>query len=181
MDPLPIVKPQPQHSHLISNDRSIIEMQMTYPDLAFRGRPLHQEKTHHANSSKAFNTTSNINYSDDSKAAHLPMANYIKGIIPAASDNFSKTAEVFGDDDSYCNDSCGVQAAADIDGGRADDELCHPPSFSLHITLRAGSTTGNGFKSRESQLIAEPPACMQQQATAGNTLLYPTADNVASM
>lgn len=154
---------------------------MTYPDLAFRGRPLLPDKPHRANNSrscrKAVHTASTNNYSDDSKAADLPRASCIKDIKLATTSICSKTddskaAEVFGDDGrgSRCNDRNTGRTAADTDGSRVGEDLSHPQAVSLHITLRAGSTTGQRLKPGEPQPKAEPPVCTQQQTTAGNTL-----------
>lgn len=146
---------------------------MTYPDLAFRGRPLLPDKPHRANNSrsyrKAVHTASTNNYSDDSKAADLPRANCIKDIKPATTSICSKTddskaAEMFGDDGrgSRCNDR-------NTDGSRVGEDLSHPQAVSLHITLRAGPTTAQRLKPGEPQPKAEPPVCTQQQTPAGNT------------
>lgn len=190
------VKPQskPQHCPFISVDQSIMEMQMTYPDLAFRGRPLLPDKPHRANSSrsnsKAVHIVSSSNYIDGSEAADLTKRACITGTKTAATtirskNDGSKADEVFGDDgrSSDCNDRNSGETTdrptaqgdpisisfSNSDGGRVDDELSGPQAISLHITLRAGSTAEQSLKQVEPQPTAEPPAWTQQQTAAGNT------------
>lgn len=43
--------PRPEAQRLNSEDQSIVQMQMTYPDLVFRGRPLRRDRTHSGTSS----------------------------------------------------------------------------------------------------------------------------------
>ncbi|XP_074501571.1 uncharacterized protein LOC141773611 isoform X2 [Sebastes fasciatus] len=49
-------RPKPRAHHPIGVDQSIMEMQMTYPDLAFRGRPLVRDKPHRKSSRKSSST-----------------------------------------------------------------------------------------------------------------------------
>lgn len=139
-------QPKPRRCHFINVDQSIVEMQRIYPDLAFRGRPLLSDKPHTANSSRPVQTASTDNHSDDSKATYLLRGNSNKDMKPAATSICSKT-----------------------DDSKAAEELGHSQAASLHITLRAGSTTGQRLKPGEPQPTAEPPACTQQQTAAGNT------------
>ncbi|XP_038593163.1 spermatogenesis-associated protein 2 [Micropterus salmoides] len=178
-------QPKPRHCHRASVDQSIMEMQLTYPDLAFRGRPLLTDKPRRANSSrssssKSVHTASTTNYSDDMKAADLPTRDCIKGTKATATsirsrNDGSKAEEVFGDDgrSSGCNkrNSGGTAISCSFsnsDGSSADDELSGPQAISLHIVLRAGSTAEQGQKPAESQPTAEPPSWIQQQTAAGD-------------
>ncbi|KAL7383222.1 hypothetical protein ABVT39_006858 [Epinephelus coioides] len=176
-------QPKPRRCHLSSVDQSIMEMQMIYPDLAIRGRPLLPDKPRRANSSRSssskdVHTTSAHNYSDDNTAADLCKRNSVKGTKAAASAIQSKTGEVLGDNgrDSGCNDRNSGGATApgdaisssisDTDGGRVDDELSGPQAISLHITLRAGSKAEQNVAPGEPQPIAEPPVRTHQQTVA---------------
>ncbi|KAI3362913.1 hypothetical protein L3Q82_011509 [Scortum barcoo] len=184
LDTRAAVKPQskPQHCHPVNVDQSIMEMKMTYPDLAFRGRPLVLDKPPRANSgSSSYKTgyiTSTSNYTDDRKAADPPKRTCIKGTkifdtTIHSKKNGGKTDEVFGDDGrgSDCNDrdSGGTTTPGEAisssfsNSGRkkVDDELSGPQAISLHITLRAGSTAEQSHKP------VEPPVWMQQQTAAG--------------
>lgn len=180
-------QPKPRRRHLISLDQSIMEMQETYPDLAFRGRPLLRDKPHQTNC-KAVHTDSTNNYSNN-QAAELPKRDCIKVTKAAAttilSRNYgSKAGEVSGDDgrSGGCNDrnSGGTTAPGEAvsssfsnaDGSRVHDELSPPQAISLHITLRAGSTAEQSLKPGEPQPTAEPPAWTQQQTVAGNTVAH---------
>ncbi|XP_076599169.1 uncharacterized protein LOC143328112 [Chaetodon auriga] len=175
-------QPKPPRCHLISEDQSIMEMQMTYPDLAFRGRPLLPDKPHRANtnrsSSKAVHTASSNNYSDDNKAAELPRRGCIKDTEAAATtvcrkNHGSTTAEVF-DDSGRSSSSNDRNTPGDTissrfsntDGSRVDDELSHPQAISLHITLKDGSMAEQRLKPGEPQPTVDPPTWTQQQTTA---------------
>ncbi|XP_075932743.1 uncharacterized protein LOC142932645 [Anarhichas minor] len=177
------VKPQPKSRccHLIGVDQSIMEMQRTYPDLAFRGRPLLPDKHQRANSSsKDVHTISTNDNSGDSKAAEVPKIECIKGTKVSATtirskNDGSKADEVFGDDcrGSGCNDmNSGEPAAGDTDsshntdGSRDDGELRGPQAMSLHIPLRAAAKAEQSLKHGEAQPTAEPPAWTQQQTVA---------------
>ncbi|XP_044068954.1 uncharacterized protein si:ch211-189a15.5 isoform X2 [Siniperca chuatsi] len=185
-------QPKPRRCHPVSVDQSIMEMQMTYPDLAFRGRPLLPDKPLPANSSrsssKADHTASTNNYRDDSKAADLPRRDCIKGPKAAATtirskneNGGSKADEVFGDDS---RNRGGTTAPGDTisssfssrGGSRVDAELSGPQAISLHITLRAESTAEQSLKPGESQPTAEPPS-WTHQPTAADTLQDKRASN----
>ena len=172
----PLLKPR--RCHLNTVDRSIMEMQMTYPDLAIRGRPLLSDKPHRANStrgsSKAVHTASTSDSSDDSKAAELYRRDIIKDNKAAAtttcSKNYgSKAAEMFGEDGRSSGQTSIPGDAISRSFSNTDDEPGHPQAVSLHITLRAGSTAEKRLKPGDTQTTAEPPARKQQQTTAGNT------------
>lgn len=152
---------------------------MTYPDLAFRGRPLLVDKPPRANNSrrcsKAVNTASTCNCSDESKTADLHTSDCIKVIKPAtlnicSKTDDSKTAEVSDDDGRGSNNRNAGQPISDTDGRRVVEDLTSPQAISMHITLRAGSTAGQKMKPAEHLPKAEPPVCTQQETTAGNTL-----------
>ncbi|XP_029305234.1 uncharacterized protein LOC115019783 [Cottoperca gobio] len=185
------VKPQPKpgRCHLNSVDQSIIEMEKSYPDLAFRGRLLLPHKPQRANSSKSSSKDVHLpsinDYSDVSKAAELPKKDCIKGTRVNATtvhskDDGIKADEVLGDDGRGigCNDrnSGGTTAPGDTmssssststntsttDGSRVHDELSEPQAVSLHIILRAGSKAEQSLKPGEPHPTAEPPARTQQ-------------------
>lgn len=163
-----------------------MEMQMTYPDLAFRGRPLLPDKPHSANTSrrnsKAAQSTS-TNYSGDSKAPKLYRRYHIEDTKAAATlihtKNYgSKSAEVFGDDCGNKGCNCrnegqtttqGDTISTDIsntDGSGDDNDHSHSKGTSLHITLKAGSTA---YQTEEHHSKAEPSTLSHQQTIAGNT------------
>lgn len=159
-------QPKPRRSHLISADQSIMEMQRTYPDLAFRGRPLVPDKPHQPNSSR--NSSKDVQTAgDDSKGAELHKRDSVKGTRAAAltvcsKNSGSKADEAFGDNTRSCNDRNsggttlpGNTTSSSTDGGGVN-ELSGPQAISLHITLRTQPT-------------AEPLGWTQHQATAGNT------------
>ncbi|XP_073338181.1 uncharacterized protein [Pagrus major] len=184
----PLLKPRP--CHLISVDHSIMEMQMTYPDLAIRGRPLLPDKPHRANSTrgsnKAVHTASTSNSSDDSKAAELHRKDSIKDTKAAAtttcSKNFgSRAAEVFGEDGRSSGQTSVPGDAISSNFSNIDDEPSHPQAVSLHITLRAGSTAEKRLKPGETQPTAEPPARKQKQTTADPQNKRPASPGPPSM
>ncbi|XP_062286187.1 uncharacterized protein si:ch211-189a15.5 [Scomber scombrus] len=188
-DTRPAVNSQPKSRscHLSSVDQSIMEMQMTYDDLAIRGRPVLQDKPHRANShkssSKSVHAASTNNNSSDSKAVPPPDRDCIKSTKPAATTlsskpDGSKVCEMIGKNSrsSGCNDGSGggggistpanntSSSFKNSDGSRVDDEDRSPQDITLHITLRAGSNAEQSLKPGESQPTAEPPAWTQQQA-----------------
>ncbi|XP_068573593.1 sodium/potassium/calcium exchanger 1 [Cebidichthys violaceus] len=176
LDIRPAVKPQPKprSCRLSGIDQSIMEMQMTYPDLAFRGRPLLPDKPQRANgSSKDVHTVSANDNSGDGEAAEVPKIESIKGTKVSATtirskNDGGKADEVFGDDrrGSGCSDRNSGGSAAAGDGSRDDGELRGPQAISLHITLRAASTAEQSLKHGEARPTAEPPAWTQQQTVA---------------
>lgn len=130
-----------------------MEMQRTYPDLAFRGRRLVPDKPHLANSSRSSSGkaghTVGRTYSDNSKDAELPKreGRAAAGELPVDSGT---------GDGGTDRDSAGMSTT-----NADDDEVSGPlgiPHHSLHITLRAVSQAERDLKHRESQ-----------QAAAGNT------------
>ncbi|XP_022056032.1 uncharacterized protein si:ch211-189a15.5 [Acanthochromis polyacanthus] len=167
--------PKLQCCHLNSVDQSIMEMQKTYPDLAFRGRPLLTEEPQKAPNSKAVH------------AAELPKKHCIKGPKAAAKtiigrNDGSKADEVLGDsgDSSGCNDknSGGTTAPGDAvsnsnssTDGRVDNELGRPQAVSLKITLRTGPRAEQSPKPKPT---VEPSVCTQQQADGQHKRLATT-------
>lgn len=164
-------QPKPRSSNVMSVDQSIMEMQRTYPDLVFRGRPLVPDKPHQANSSKGVHTAV-----DDSKGAELAKRDSVTGTRAAALTVCSKADNMFGENSQICNDDFittgsviqGIAISSSTDGSGAD-ELSGPQAISLHITLRTGSKAEKSPKPREPQPTAEPPGRRQQQTAAGNT------------
>ncbi|XP_034755151.1 uncharacterized protein LOC117960938 [Etheostoma cragini] len=178
-------QPKPRHCHFISVDQSIMEMQMTYPDLVFRGRPVQMDEPQRANSSKSSSKDAHTNYSDDSKATDLAERDCIKDTKVAAAKTIcskndgSKADEVFGDDGkgSGCIDrnSGGTTSPGDTisssslsktDGSRVACELSGPQEMSLHIPPRAGSKAEQSLKLGEPQPTDKPSAWTQQQTVA---------------
>ncbi|XP_071337729.1 uncharacterized protein [Trachinotus anak] len=191
-------QPKPRHCHLSSADQSIMEMQRTYPDLAFRGRPLVPDKPHQANSCRSSSKAVSHNYSNDCKAAELPRRDCIKGTKAAltaicSKHDGSKADEVLGDNDrsSGYNDrnsggtstpgNTSSSSFSNTDGSRADDEFSCPQAISLHITLRAGAKAEHGLKPGESQPTAGPPAWVQQETGAGIQNKSPTQPEPSSL
>uniref|UniRef100_A0A3P8RV72 Spermatogenesis-associated protein 2 PUB-like domain-containing protein n=1 Tax=Amphiprion percula TaxID=161767 RepID=A0A3P8RV72_AMPPE len=171
--------PKLQCCHLISVDQSIMEMQKTYPDLAFRGRPLLTEEPHRAQNSVS-----------SSKAVHtaeLPKKHCIKGPKAAAKtiisrNDGSKADQVLGDSgkSSGCNDKNSGETTARADtisssdsstDGRVDNELGGPQAVSLQITLRTGPRAEQSLKPKPT---AEPSVCTQQQADGQHKRLATT-------
>ncbi|KAM6997221.1 uncharacterized protein LKV04_005948 [Tautogolabrus adspersus] len=186
------VKPQPnpRRCHINSHDQSIMEMQMNYPDLSFRGRPLLSDKPHRANSSrssgKVVHTVSNNKTTDDSKAADLSKRDSVKGTKSTATtvckENHGTSADdVFVENvkRSDCNSRSQSQTAApgdnitssscNTDGGRANDKHSHLQAISPHITMRAGSTAEQSLKPGESQTAEEALPWTQQTPTVQQT------------
>lgn len=129
---------RPAHDHINSVDQSVMELQKTYPDLAFRGRPLLQDQPH-----KSHLVTDDIG---DGTAAfsktHLTKEN--KAFSPVV---FSG--------DNRCNDqnTAGVTAPSDtsknLDESRPDaNHLSGPQAISLHITLRTGAKAKSNIRIR---------------------------------
>uniref|UniRef100_UPI003AAA6775 uncharacterized protein n=1 Tax=Centroberyx gerrardi TaxID=166262 RepID=UPI003AAA6775 len=195
----PAVKPQPKprRCHILTEDTSILEMQTNYPDLAIRGRPLLQDKTQRASSSRnsisAHSVTTN-NDATDSKAGSLANSDYSKSTKAATAavgskSDRSKAGDIFGGEgrsssssnsssSSVCSDSKSISgtttrgssthsSSSSSDGSRADDDLSGPQAISMHITLRAGTRPDQTPKPGEPQPTAEPPARTDRQAAAG--------------
>lgn len=168
--------PKPRRSHHFSVDQSIMEMQMTYPDLAIRGRPLLQDKPQQAHSSRSSRRAAHTAGEDRTDRSRDSRAS-------AAAAVRSQTDDVFVDDGRSCgcNDgsSGGSGALGDGDGGRGEDELSHPQAASLHITLRAGATAEQRLKPGEP--TAEAPAWTQQQDTTDQRPAKPRLSSLSSM
>ncbi|XP_069030750.1 uncharacterized protein [Embiotoca jacksoni] len=127
--------PKPQRSHLFTVDQSIMEMQQTYPDLAFRGRPLLTDKPRRAHSGS-------------------------KAICP---DRDSGRRSRAADSDATCVDSEGGLVADGTGGTEPPGDELSGPQWSLHITLRAGPQTEQSLKPGETQTTTESPAWSLQQ------------------
>ncbi|XP_076019952.1 uncharacterized protein LOC143011119 [Genypterus blacodes] len=148
------VKPRPLHRRrdFIPEDKSIMEMQLTYPDLAIKGRPLLRH-----------NRAAFITALKDGTAG--PLSNSSNSSNAA---DIGKPGEVFrGDccdgtshhgDDSNCS-------VGSSDGGRPEGELSGPKVMSLHLTLRAGTNPEPSTRPGESQ-PTEPPTWTERKAAS---------------
>ncbi|CAJ1066539.1 uncharacterized protein LOC117811213 isoform X1 [Xyrichtys novacula] len=173
-------QPKPLSCKINSEDQSIMEMQMTYPDLAFRGRPLLPDKPHRAISSRSSGKavhTASINIPNNSNAADLPRGDLGSKASASTIYNHSNVHRAHSDGVrcSDCNDrNCGAPAGpATVSSGlcktevdRADDK--HGHSQALNHTTRAGSPAEQSSKPGQHQSRAEPPASAQQQTAADN-------------
>ncbi|KAL6101421.1 uncharacterized protein ACO6RY_16672 [Pungitius sinensis] len=144
------VEPQaePRGCPLVGVDQSIMEMQMTYPDLAFRGRPLLPDKPKRTNRTRRdVPTTSTSDPNGDSNGPEVPKIEHIKGThTTARSKDHSGADEV--DDDQCRGSGCNI---CNSDGSREDGRL-----RALPITLRAASEAEQTLKHGEP--TAETPA-----------------------
>jgi len=183
LDSMLAVKPQPKprRCHHTGVDQSIMEMQMIYPDLAFRGRPLRPGKPQRANgSSKDVHAPNTNDNSGDGKAAEVPKV----AAATRRSRNDGSKADDVGDDcrGSGCSDRNrgGGPAAGDAisghvgttDGSAGDGGLRGPQALSLHITLRAASIAEQSLKPGEAPPTAAPPAHAQQPTIAGTSFTH---------
>ncbi|XP_041645699.1 uncharacterized protein LOC121511172 isoform X2 [Cheilinus undulatus] len=158
-------QPKPRHYRIKNEDQSIMEMQMNYPDLVFRGRPLLADKPHRANSRSSVKAahTSNIT-TDESKAADLPRRDSVKSPRAAAQ---TESYDEWRVDDVFVHDvkhsgytgrnrgqtadsGVSVSRLSNSDGGKADNEHLH------------GSTAEQSLNPGES--AAEAPTWTQQAA-----------------
>ncbi|XP_041866077.1 spermatogenesis-associated protein 2 [Melanotaenia boesemani] len=156
---------KPRQPHHISVDKSIMEMQKTYPDLAIRGRPLVPDQPHKAAAAMACSKV----LSD----AELPGKNCVRQSKAPANlcrDEDTEADEVF----AGCNDRSSGRTAAlcpcssDSDGGGVDEELSGPQAISLHMTLRATTEAELGLKSGKPQSRSGPASETQQQSDRRN-------------
>lgn len=146
---------------------------MTYPDLAFRGRPLLPDKPHLANTSrrnsKAAQSASTNNDSGDSKAPKLYRRNCITDTKAAATlihtkDYGSKSAEVFGDDCGNKGCNCRNEGQTTTQGDDiSNNDHSHSRGTCLYITLKAGSAAN---QTEEHHSKAEPSTLSHQQTIA---------------
>ncbi|XP_072247640.1 uncharacterized protein [Leuresthes tenuis] len=164
-------QPKPQGNHLVSVDQSIMEMQRTYPDLAFRGRPLLPDQPH-----KARNNISNNRVLCNAELNERDCIKKSKSATPTnLSEGESRKAEKLCGDNGRtisCNDKNVDVISTPIDsinssfegshGRRVDDELSGPQAISLHITLRAGTKAEMSLKPGKPQSTTEPLAETQQ-------------------
>nr|XP_040033974.1 spermatogenesis-associated protein 2-like [Gasterosteus aculeatus aculeatus] len=106
-------QPEPPGCPLVGVDESIMEMQKTYPDLAFRGRPLLPDKPQRTNSSRRDvpTTTSTNDPSGDSKGSER-----IKGTHSSTRSQDDSRAD---DDDACRGRGCTIRNS---DGSREDGE-----------------------------------------------------------
>lgn len=183
-------QPRPRRHHLVNEDKSIMEMQMTYPDLAIRGRPLLQHNTHQASSSRSSNNAAYIDKdTDDIKAGNLSNNTKSSKAANRGKSDHRKPGEVLGEDgrnsSSACSRGAGCNESASdgtsnhgdnsnannasissSDGGRAVDERRGPQAISLHITLRAGTKSEPCVRPGDAQ-PTESPTWTERQAAAG--------------
>nr|XP_043900956.1 spermatogenesis-associated protein 2 isoform X3 [Solea senegalensis] len=144
-------QPKPRRSHLISADQSIMEMQRTYPDLAFRGRPLVPDKPQkiknvRSGGGRGVHAAGNIN-SEDIKVSEL-----LKRTSKAAPTTVSsKEGRSNADENDAGSDGCHGNSSSYSDSG----EVSGPQAMSLHITLRAGDKTQESLTRAESLRPAE--------------------------
>ncbi|XP_060943596.1 spermatogenesis-associated protein 2 [Limanda limanda] len=127
-------------------DQFIMEMQRTYPDLAFRGRPLVPDKPHRAKrirgSSKDSDTASG-HYSDNNKASEIPKRQGIKDIratskMICSKIDGSKADNMLGDEGRSSGFNDHRSSCRDTDGNRVDVELSGPQAISLQMGLKPG-------------------------------------------
>ncbi|CAB1450241.1 unnamed protein product [Pleuronectes platessa] len=135
-------------------DQFIMEMQRTYPDLAFRGRPLVPDKPHRAKRIRSISKdihTDSGHCSDNSKASEIPKRHGIKDIkatskIICSKIDGSKADKMLGDEgrSSGFNDNTPGyttrRICRDTDGNRVDVELSGPQAISLQMGLKPGLT-----------------------------------------
>jgi len=164
-------QPKPQGNHLVSVDQSIMEMQRTYPDLAFRGRPLLPDQPH-----KARNNIGNSKVVCNTELNERDRIKKSKNATPTnlSEGESSKAEKLCGDNGRTisCNDKNIDVISSPIDtisssfdgshGRRVDDEFSGPQAISLHITLRAGTKAEMSLKPGKPQSTAEPLAETQQ-------------------
>uniref|UniRef100_A0A3Q2QJQ6 Uncharacterized LOC105916049 n=1 Tax=Fundulus heteroclitus TaxID=8078 RepID=A0A3Q2QJQ6_FUNHE len=154
-----IPQPKQRRCHLNSVDHSVIELQMTYPDLAFRGRPLLPDQPHKAQ------PTMTSTAADGSSA--LSETNVTREATAAS-------PRAFGGDDG-CNDRIGVGVTGpsdtsklsfrDSDESRVDDDpLSGPPAISLVITPRAGPREASMKRGRAHPIAASSDETQQKSS-----------------
>ncbi|XP_060896540.1 uncharacterized protein si:ch211-189a15.5 [Labrus mixtus] len=171
-------QPKPRRCHINSHDQSIMEMQMNYPDLAFRGRPLLSDKPHRANSSrsssKVVHTVSSNNTPDDGKAANLSKRDSVKGTKSAAT-TIRKETHGTGADDVFvenvkrsdCNNRSQSQTAAP--GDDITSSSCNTDGGS-----RAGATAEQSLKPGEPQAAEDALPLTQQTPTDSQNQKLPS-------
>ncbi|XP_024117146.1 uncharacterized protein LOC112138748 isoform X2 [Oryzias melastigma] len=141
------LKPQQKFPrYCLGADQSIMEMQRTYPDLAFRGRPLHQEQLH-------------------KKSLCLSERSEGDAAVVLSREDVGET-----DKDMNSGEICigGATLPPDSTGSngneeRVDEAISDTPAISLHITLRAGQPTNTGSRLDRPCFSAELPARVQQR------------------
>ena len=148
-----------------------MEMQRTYPDLAFRGRPLLPDQPH-----KARNNIGNSKVVCNTELNERDRIKKSKNATPTnlSEGESSKAEKLCGDNGRTisCNDKNIDVISSPIDtisssfdgshGRRVDDEFSGPQAISLHITLRAGTKAEMSLKPGKPQSTAEPLAETQQ-------------------
>lgn len=159
------LKPQPKprryHLNLNNDDQSVMELQETYSDLSFRGRPLVSEqlpRAHGAASSRKV------------PVAALSKTDSIKGSRAAAPtllsrDDFSKpvntTSRTSGSTDEHNERTTAPSNTSPSDENRVH-ELSGPQAISLYITQRTGPKEP-GQKQEKTPSTEEFPARTQPQ------------------
>ncbi|XP_029962568.1 spermatogenesis-associated protein 2-like [Salarias fasciatus] len=108
-------RPKPRRTRLVHEDQSLMEMQETYPDLAFRGRKVVLERPPRGHGSTRSSRSSRSG----------------RNTKPAAPADGGAAGGAGG---------AGGPGGAGGAGGAAPEELSGPQAISLHITLRAGLT-----------------------------------------
>ncbi|XP_068184405.1 spermatogenesis-associated protein 2 isoform X2 [Antennarius striatus] len=133
-------QPKPRRYHLASTDQSIIEMQMTYSDLTFRGRPLLPDKPHRRSSSSRGSVVRSTDGRDDTKAAEPPkndLTKDVKAATPAVNGMNEGEAGVSHDGDNVST------SFSTGDGDAVDGEVGNLQAVALRLTLRSESTAGS--------------------------------------
>lgn len=125
--------PKPRRRPPVTPDQSIMEMQRTYPDLAFRGRRLVSDTPNQASVSRSASSiaayTGSEDNKDENKVSELSKSKSFSGLraLPTTEGGKHEGSKVEG------------AAAADYSRiGSHDDANAMTPT--LHITLRAGVT-----------------------------------------
>nr|XP_019959094.1 PREDICTED: uncharacterized protein LOC109639855 [Paralichthys olivaceus] len=168
--PRPPVRPRgmPRHQRLINADRSILEMQRTYPDLAFRGRLLVPDKPQPAKRSRSSNKvihTASGHGSDSSKVPEIPKRDGIKDISTTSTIISSKNDE--GKADNMLSDDGRSNGCDDNPPGNTTCSSCRDTDgnrdISLHVTLRPVITGEQDLKPGESSPTVDPSAAGTQK------------------
>ncbi|MEQ2226812.1 hypothetical protein ILYODFUR_031186 [Ilyodon furcidens] len=154
-----VPQPEPRHYRINSVDQSVMELQRTYPDLAFRGRPLLPDQPQKAHPTTTGSVADGANLIKESKAA---------------------SPTVLSGDDG-CNDrnNVGVAVPSDTAGlsfknsdeTRVDDDhLSGPQAISLHITLRTAPKAESSMKRGKLHPTTESSDDTQQKSSSENVM-----------
>ncbi|MEQ2173214.1 hypothetical protein GOODEAATRI_029654 [Goodea atripinnis] len=159
-----VPQPEPRHYRINSVDQSVMELQRTYPDLAFRGRPLlpdQPQKAHPATTGSVADGTSVLSKTNLIKESKAASPTVLSG-------------------DDGCNDrnNVGVAVPSDTAGlsfknsdeTRVDDDhLSGLQAISLHITLRTGPKAESSMKRGKLHPTTESSDDTQQQSSKKHT------------